>query len=154
MITLKQYLNFELNGQFISRKYNLTPVAKSRNYFYAHFDFLTPEWSGIKTALFTRGNDRRSVMVDENGDCLIPWEFFDTDSETIGRVSVYCGDLMTANEAYVRILRSGYGDSDASEPPTPNIYEQLLEQLDKINSVTMISGGTFSDWKEGEENGN
>ena len=73
---MKQYLNFELNGQFISRKDNLTPVAKSRNYFYAHFDFLTPEWSGTKTALFSRGNKKRSVMLDENGDCLIPWEFF------------------------------------------------------------------------------
>lgn len=129
-------------------------MAKSRNYFYAHFDFLTSEWSGVKTALFSRGNDRRSVIVDENGDCLIPWEFFDTEAETIGRVSVYCGDLMTANEAYVRILRSGYGESDASKPPSPNIYEQLLSQLNKMNNVALVSGGTFSDWEGGEENGN
>ena len=76
MITLKQYLNFELNGQFISRKDNLTPVAKSRNYFYAHFDFLTPEWSGTKTALFSRGSERRSVMVNENGELPDPMGIF------------------------------------------------------------------------------
>lgn len=88
-------LSFEVNGQYIKRSDDLVPVAKSRNYFYAHFDFKTPEWTGTKTALFQLGNDRRAAVLDDNGDCLIPWEFFDTDSEAIGRVSVYCGELMT-----------------------------------------------------------
>ena len=44
-------LRFVLKGQYITRIDSLAPVAKSRNYFYAHFDFQTPEWTGIKTAL-------------------------------------------------------------------------------------------------------
>lgn len=38
-------LSFEVNGQYIKRSDDLVPVAKSRNYFYAHFDFKTPEWT-------------------------------------------------------------------------------------------------------------
>ena len=72
-------LSFEVNGQYIKRSDNFVPVAKSRNYFYAHFDFKTPEWTGTKTALFQLGNDRRAAVLDDNGDCLVPWEFFDTD---------------------------------------------------------------------------
>lgn len=152
---MKRYLKFELNGQFISRKDNITPVAKSRNYFYAHFDFITPEWSGVKTALFTLGKDTRSALLDEQGDCLIPWEFFDTDHEAIGNVSVFCGDLKTANEAYVRILKSGYRESDASVPPSPDVYQQILYRLESLEApnYTMISGGTFADWKGGNGNG-
>lgn len=41
-------LRFVLKGQYITRIDSLAPVAKSRNYFYAHFDFQTPEWTGIK----------------------------------------------------------------------------------------------------------
>lgn len=144
---MKQYLNFEVNGQIISRKDNISPVAKTRNYFYAHFDFMTDEWEGIKTALFTNGKYNKSAVIDDNGDCLIPWEFWDVEHEVIGAVSVFCGDLYTANEAYVRIRKSGYHESDASEPPSPDVYQQILKMIDN-SRIKLVSGGTFEDWKE------
>lgn len=132
---MEQYLTFEVNGQFISRTDSLTPVAKSRNHFYAHFDFLTSEWVGTKTALFTRGSDTRAAVLDDNGDCLVPWEFWDTDHECFGSVSVFCGDLKTANEEYVRILKSGYRDSDASVPPSPGVYDQITEIMEETKDI-------------------
>lgn len=143
-------LRFVLKGQYITRIDNLAPVAKSRNYFYAHFDFQTPEWTGIKTALFTQGKQTKAAVLDDNNECLIPWEFWDTDRECVGSVSVFCGDLRTANEAYIKIFKSGYQESDASAPPSPGVYEQILQKLEELSrkQIKTISGGTFTDWKE------
>ena len=44
-------LLFEIKHQHIARQDTFEPVAYSRNYLYAHFDFLTEEWEdGISTA--------------------------------------------------------------------------------------------------------
>ena len=143
-------LEFCVKGQCIERIDNNTPVAKSRNYFNAHFDFLTDEWQGTKTALFVLGSYKKSQIIDVYGNCEVPWEFFDTEQDAIGKVSVYCGDLVTANQAYVTIKKSGYVKSDASTPPTPDVYQQIIEKLDSMSleNVDEINGGTFSDWKE------
>lgn len=138
-------LGFELNGQYIKRLDNITPVAKCRGLYRAHFDFTTEEWTGTKTALFVQGATAKSMILDDNGECEIPWEFFDTEKETTGYVSIFCGDLVTANRAAVNILKTGYQDSDASIPPTPDVYQQIIEKLDSIKVPKIISGGTFGD---------
>ena len=138
-------LEFEVNGQYITRKDNTVPVAKCRNLYNAHFDFLTDEWTGIKTALFVQGNCAKSQIINDDGYCLIPWEFFDSEKETIGFISVFCGDLVTANRASVKIIQSGYTDSDASIPPTPDIYQQILDKIDDAMGDGVISAGTFGD---------
>ena len=149
-------LEFEVNGQYINRKDNAVPVAKCRNLYKAKFDFLTDEWSGTNTGLFIQGTVAKSMVIDDNGECEIPWEFFDTDSDTFGYVSVFCGDLVTANRAVVKIKKSGYTESDASVPPTPDVYQQIIEKLDTLHDDGIISGGTFGDdlGMEVNENGN
>lgn len=140
-----QTIQFEVNGQYINIKDNIVPVAKCRNLYVAHFDFLTDDWKGTKTAIFTQGNKSKAQLIDDDGDCIIPWEFFDSEKETIGFVSVFCGDLVTANRASVKIIQSGYTDSDASIPPTPDIYQQILEKIDDAMGDGVISAGTFGD---------
>lgn len=66
-------LEFELNGQYINRKDNISPVAKCRNLYNAHFEFLTDEWEGTKTALFVQGTTAKSMILDDNNECVIPW---------------------------------------------------------------------------------
>lgn len=140
-----QKLQFEVKGQYIKRKDNIVPVAKCRNLYIAHFDFSTDDWTGIKTALFSQGGYNKSQILDDDGDCLIPWEFFDSEKDTIGYVSVYCGDLVTANRSVVRIIKSGYTNSDASVPPTPDVYQQILDKLEDAIGDGLISAGTFGD---------
>ncbi len=129
-------LQFEVDGQYISRKDNLVPVAKCRNLYKAHFEFLSPEWEGTKTAIFSQRSYSKAQVLDEKNECAIPWEFFDTDIDIRGTVSVFCGDLVTANNAYVSIEKTGYKDSDASVPPTPDVYQQILERLDQVSGLT------------------
>lgn len=128
-------LLFEVKGQYIVRLDSIEPVAKCRNLYKAQFQFKTDEWTGTKTALFVQGKHSKSVILDENGVCEIPWEFFDSDNTTFGYVSVYCGDLVTANRVVVDIVKSGYQESDASVPPSPDVYQQLIELAEDTKKI-------------------
>lgn len=128
-------LLFEVKGQYIVRLDSIEPVAKCRNLYKAQFQFKTDEWTGTKTALFVQGEYSKSVILDENGVCEIPWEFFDSDNTTFGYVSVYCGDLVTANRVVVDIVKSGYQESDASVPPSPDVYQQLMKLAEDTKEI-------------------
>ena len=128
-------LTFKVDGQYITRTDHEKPVAKCRHLYRAEFEFTGDEWTGTKTALFANGNKAKSQILDEKNSCEIPWEFFDTDTGTIGLVSVFCGDLTTANSASVYIAKSGYVESDASVPPTPDVYQQLIDTANETKKI-------------------
>lgn len=128
-------LIFKVDGQYITRTDHEKPVAKCRHLYRAEFEFTGNEWTGTKTALFANGNKAKSQILDEKNSCEIPWEFFDTDAGTIGLVSVFCGDLTTANSASVYIAKSGYVESDASVPPTPDVYQQLIDTANETKEI-------------------
>lgn len=128
-------LKFKVEGQNITRTDNEKPVAKCRNLFTAHFEFAGAEWTGIKTALFMRGSVSKAQVLDDKNECIVPWEFFNTDTCAAGYVSVYCGDLVTATAAAVRIYASGYTESDASVPPTTDVYQQLIGISEETKNI-------------------
>lgn len=128
-------LTFKVDGQYITRTDHEKPVAKCRHLYRAEFEFTGDEWTGTKTALFANGNKAKSQVLDEKNSCEVPWEFFDTDTGTIGLVSVFCGDLTTANSASVYIAKSGYVESDASVPPTPDVYQQLIDTANETKEI-------------------
>lgn len=129
-------LQFDVDGQFVKRTDNNLPVAKCKNLFKAKFNFIGDEWTGTKTALFAQGECSKSAVLDDKDECVIPWEFFDTDENmTIGKVSVSCGDLVTTNCATVKITKSGYQESDVSVPPSPDVYQQLIELAEDTKKI-------------------
>lgn len=128
-------LKFKVEGQNITRTDDEKPVAKCRNLFTAHFEFAGAEWTGIKTALFMRGSVSKAQVLDDKNECIVPWEFFNTDTCAAGYVSVYCGDLVTATAAAVRIYASGYTESDASVPPTTDVYQQLIGISEETKNI-------------------
>lgn len=86
--------------------------------------------------MFAQGECSKSAVLDDKDECVIPWEFFDTDENmTIGKVSVSCGDLVTTNCATVKITKSGYQESDASVPPSPDVYQQLVELAEDTKEI-------------------
>lgn len=155
-------LEFDVSDQFINRIDQQRPVADSRNYLYAHFNFLTEEWqSKIVTALFTKEDKSFIMLIDTNGDCLVPWELIQDGGDIY--VSVYSGDLFTTNSSRVTIYKSGYiEDAENSQPPTPNIYAQILDEVDGLRDdveelreiidgggsgeTLIIDGGSTDDW--------
>ena len=136
-------LEFTVKNQIIQRTDKLIVVADSKNYLYAHFTFETNEWTGTKTALFRNGSNTPYAVILENDTCLVPWE---TLIEGYMFVSVFCGNLITANSATIFVIKSGYwSDSEPANPPTPSVYEQILERIEElhpqiIDGIMYVSG--------------
>lgn len=163
---MSEFLRFTVSNQTIKRIDTFEPVARSVDYLYAHFDFLTREWdNSIKTAIFTSDNTSYEMILDENGNCKVPWESLQIDSASYIRVSVFgTGEsLVTVNTASVFVRKSGYSDDlESSQDPTPGVYAQILsmvqetkdlvtEKAEEIEAyvdekVANIDGGLFTDW--------
>lgn len=123
------YIKFNVHNQIIKRTDTNRVVADSRNYLYAAFTF-SEEWHGVKTAIFKNGDVVKHVIL-ENDECLVPWEVISYGKLS---VSVFCGDLITADEDSVYISESGYKDGGEPEPPTPTVYEQIIAMLNEIET--------------------
>ena len=115
-------LIFQVEKQQIYRTDQAHPVADSKNYLTASFSF-SEEWTGTKTAIFT-ADKPYTLQLKENA-CVVPWEVIKAPGFW---VSVYCGDRVTANRAQVYVEESGYQTGETPEPPTPDVYTQLLER--------------------------
>ena len=124
------YITFNVYKQKIKRTDTQQIVSDSRNYLKASFTFSDDDWTGIKTAIFKNGDVVKHVIL-ENDECLVPWEVI---KPGILHVSVFCGDLITADTATVYINESGYEDGGAPEDPSPTVYEQIIAMLNEIET--------------------
>ena len=125
------YITFNVYKQKIKRTDTQQIVSDSRNYLHAAFTFSDDDWTGIKTAIFKNGDEVRHAILDDNNECLVPWEVI---KPGILHVSVFCGDLITADTATVYINDSGYEDGGAPEDPSPTVYEQIIAMLNEIET--------------------
>ena len=141
-------LLFEVTHQIINRVDTFKPVADSRNYLIAHFNFLTDEWTDVITVVFTKGDMSYKVLLDSNNECLVPWELLVEGGDIY--VSCYCNNLVTATSSRITVVDSGYvEDAENTEPPTPNIYDQIISMFNELKEdLTIIDGGSFTDWNE------
>ena len=122
-------LGFYVQNQSISRFDDHYVVADSRNYLMAKFVFLTPEWNNkIKTAIFKHNDNAFKVVLDADDTCVVPWEVI--QSPRFG-VSVFTGDLITANTEQVPVAVSGFAVAEQSAPPTPDVYTQLITMIEQ-----------------------
>ena len=145
-------LRFEVKHQFINRVDKEQPSADSKYYLYAHFDFLTDEWNGkVATAIFTKDGASYMMLVDADGDCEVPHEVIKAGNFF---VSIFTNNLVTTNNSRVYVEPTGYvEDAENSEPPTPNIYNQLSTAFGELRDevhyrLDNIDGGLFTDWEE------
>ena len=98
-------------------------MADSRNILRARFTFRGETWDGIiKTAVFVGPDKTVYNVLLEDDMCLVPWEVIKTPEFSI---SLFGGDLMTANKANIPVRASGYIEGVAPPEPTPDVYNQL-----------------------------
>lgn len=134
MITLE----FNVTNQFINRIDREQPVENSQDYLYAHFNFLTEDWENKTiTAIFTKGNAAYYQLLDENMQCEVPNE---VNKYGDFYVSVFAENLITTNSSRVYVRKSNYTeDGENTEPPTPNIYNQILAQFTALRHLLLNS---------------
>lgn len=124
-------IEFKITKQTISRTDRNIVVALSQEYLQAHFDFdyiAEPEWDCQITALF----NEYAVLLDEGGNCMVPVEVIATPGKFTVSVFGIDGDMrITTDIAEVPVKATGYKQGEIPPEPTPDIYTQLMEQVNR-----------------------
>lgn len=128
-------------------------VADSVLFEKIHFNF-PAEWDGFaKTAVFTNGETKISVVLNENGklctgenECCIPHEVIKAPAFTVSVFGVSGDKRATTQIAQVSVKPSGYGEGAAPADPTPTEYEQLVAIA---NSAEQLAQSVRSDADSG-----
>lgn len=130
-------LTFDVQNQRIRRTDNFYVVSGSNDYLYAKFMFSSDWGTGTKTAQFyaeCSDDPPYDVILDQDGMCIVPWEVLQYGNTRV-RVDVFAGNRITTNYAVFRVHEDGYMDGgSSSQPPTPDVYTQIIERMDDIES--------------------
>lgn len=122
---------FDITNQKLERRDKNFIVADSKNYLYARFNF-TYDWDNkTKTAIFKNENNVFNVIL-ENNRCLIPHEVIKKGWFSL---SVFAGDLITANTVVISVAESGLIDGATPIPPTPDVYNTILNIANDAKSI-------------------
>lgn len=90
-------------------------------------------WDGFaRTAVFKAGNKSISVILNSENVCMIPYEVLEKD-----KVDLYIGVYGTKGEdivlptiwAFATKIVLGVDIGEAPTPPTPDIWEQILDKI-------------------------
>lgn len=126
-------LLFSVDKQIITRTDKEKVVRDSMNYLHANFTF-SEEWTGQITAVFKSKSGAYNVLLDNLNSCLVPWEVL---KDEVIEISVFCRDLITANKAKIITIESGYEIGEEGRIPTPDIYTQIIDMINNIETGTV-----------------
>ena len=106
------------------------PVTSgSVNVYRARFEF-SPDWEGSnRKAVFKAGKELRTVLLDDGGGCVIPWEVLTFHGMTLtAGVFGARGDaiLPTTWASLGTILEGVPTSGEGARTPTPDLWEQEL----------------------------
>ena len=121
------------------------PVTSgSVNVYDVRFEF-SEDWEGLtRTAVFRSGSQSVSVLLDDSGACVIPWEVTDPDDR---QKMLYAGVYGTRDGtvtlptvwASLGVIQEGVSCCGAgSRPPTPDLWRQELDR--KQDRLTGLPG--------------
>lgn len=95
----------------------------------ARFEF-SPDWEGLRRkAVFKAGKESRTVLLDDSGECVIPWEVLTSHGQPLMAGAFGTADetaLPTVWASLGTILEGVPGDGAGAQPPTPDLWEQEL----------------------------
>lgn len=106
-----------------------TVTSGSVNVYEVQFRF-GADWEGLdRTAVFAAGEEQVSVVLDSFNTCVIPWEVLQSPRREL-RAGVYGtkgGEVVLPTVwASLGTIREGCSPGDSAQPPTPDVYDQIL----------------------------
>lgn len=133
----KQYIEFRVEHQRISRIDDFYVVGGSQRYLHARFQFCE-DWEGEEAyAVFSGGGKSyRQKIVD--GECVVPWEVLLTKQFFVG---CEAGDRITSDAARVDVRPSGAPDADPGREPSPTLQRQIDNLAAKVEKLESGSSG-------------
>lgn len=115
-----------------------TVTSGSVNVYTVQFAF-SSAWDGLdKTAVFQAGSDVISVVLDESQTCTIPWEVLENPRRTLyaGVYGTKDGNVVLPTIwASLGTIQQGVTTGTNTQPPTPDVYSQILAVAEKAQEV-------------------
>lgn len=105
----------------------------------ASFDF-DESWDGwTPLAVFYNKNSKvnKEQRLDKNGSCLVPWEVLTPGCLQVGVYGTNGEKIRPTLWSESQNVRPGTEPGESAKEPTPSVYEQILEELKRIEE----SGG-------------
>lgn len=98
------------------------------------FDF-SADWDGlVKTAVFQAGEVSGAVLLPADGVCGIPWEVLAAPGVALkaGVFGTRDGSVVLPTVwAGLGVILRGANSKETARPPSPGVYEQLLDALER-----------------------
>lgn len=122
-------------------------TSGSVNIYTVRFEF-SDDWEGMaKTAVFKAGNKVVSVLLPESGEVIIPWEVLASQGRELftGVYGTKDGDVVLPTIwTSLGTILEGATLGDKAQPPTPGVYEQILDELANKADGLEYDGTTLS----------
>lgn len=129
-------INFQVDGQHVRCLDKKVLASGSKNYLKAVFIF-SQDWDGMcKTAVFVRNGVKKYKLLVED-QCVIPWEVLQQGGFVLSVVGMRDGTVVTTDEVKADmqttsipvLVSNGYVAGRTVEPPTEDVYEQIIDML-------------------------
>ncbi len=105
-------------------------TSGSVNVYTVRFEF-SPDWEGLtRTAVFRAGAVSRSVLLDDTGECAIPWEVLEKPARLKAGVYGKSGEdvVLPTIWANLGVIQEGAAPGEDARPPTPELWRQELNR--------------------------
>lgn len=106
-------------------------TSGSVNVYEAKFGF-SEDWAGLeKTAVFRAGEASASVLLEESGECVIPWEVLQKPGVRLeaGVYGTRGGEVVLPTIwADLGYICTGVAPTGELYPPTPELWQQELDR--------------------------
>ena len=120
-----------------------TTVSDSVNFEVICFSF-PASWEGYaKTAVFKHGSNEavnvvldglNSLCINENS-CYIPFEVIKAPGFSVSIFGNLGDSVVTATEAYVPVIQSGFTEGIKPQEPTPDQYSQIVSLTTEVKAI-------------------
>ena len=150
---------FNVNEQTLTRTDTSKAVTDSVGYLKAKFTFNSTDWDNtIKSAIFRGNGLSYTVLLDDSGECTIPYETLIRGAKDFINLSISVfgvnGDYrITTNSKTIRLDPSGYTPGETPADPPPDVYAEILNHLKDADAKTHNHDNKSTLDKLSEDNG-
>lgn len=131
-------IKLQVTGQHLCKVGNYKLIRDSKKYIKLDFSFFGKYWDDcIKTVVFKTVDGKIGSKIMTSNLVKVPTECAASKSFT---VSVF-GEIrdtdmrITTNPVKIVLGESGYAEAGEFETPLPSVYEQILDELNKMGEI-------------------
>lgn len=115
------------------------PMTSGSSKVYLIKFYFSSEWDDLtRVAVFKAGDTIVDVLLDNDNLCFMPWEVLTEYGRPVqfGVYGTMEGHVVLPTIwAATEVILEGVITGAASQPPSPSLYEQLLERLQQLDNL-------------------